>query len=271
MGGDAAEADTSALRMPDAARRSLGRATNALRRYGWLGFWSQLAVSIISGVILLFSVAFTSQVRRGLLCPAAGRRLRCARSGATTPCPTRHHAPVRCTGQASLARGRGVIDRAARPPHAVLQGGPKVSLYLTLVGILAGFLSTFWNFGYLRTANRMQDYLNGADVAKVKKQAVRAAAPRLAAHTPRQRPTAQPPTSCRRRARAPRHVTLLPLWRPCCAGDRHADSWRDDQRGRPGRHPPGHPNHGWHAGGQDAVQCQVGAAQPALVAGVWPA
>lgn len=57
-------------------------------------------------------------------------------------------------------------------PLCAAQGGPKVSLYLTLVGILAGFLSTFWNFGYLRTAAKMQDYLNGADVAKVKKQAV---------------------------------------------------------------------------------------------------
>lgn len=58
------------------------------------------------------------------------------------------------------------------PPHPQ-QGGPKVSLYLTLVGILAGFLSTFWNFSYLRTATKMQEFLDGADVAKVKKQAVR--------------------------------------------------------------------------------------------------
>lgn len=49
--------------LPDAARKSLGRATRALKRYGWMGFWCQLAVSIVSGIILLFSVAFTSQVR----------------------------------------------------------------------------------------------------------------------------------------------------------------------------------------------------------------
>lgn len=53
-----------------------------------------------------------------------------------------------------------------------MQSGPKASLYLTLVGILAGFLSTFWSFGYQRTAAKMQEYLDGANVAKVKKQQV---------------------------------------------------------------------------------------------------
>jgi hypothetical protein len=53
-----------------------------------------------------------------------------------------------------------------------LQSGPKASLYLTLVGILAGFLSTFWSFGYQRMASKMQEYLDGANVAKVKKQQV---------------------------------------------------------------------------------------------------
>ncbi|KAI8464722.1 MAG: hypothetical protein J3K34DRAFT_388344 [Monoraphidium minutum] len=89
-----------------------------MRRYGWLAFWTQLTLSVVSGIILLFSVAFTSQVR-------ASRRV-----------------------------------------------GPKASLYLTLVGILAGFLSAFWAFGYQRTAMRMQEYLDGADVAKIKKQTV---------------------------------------------------------------------------------------------------
>lgn len=56
--------------------------------------------------------------------------------------------------------------------HCLLQSGPKASLYLTLVGILAGFLSAFWNYGYLRVATKMQEYLDGANVAKVKKQQV---------------------------------------------------------------------------------------------------
>ena len=50
------------------------------------------------------------------------------------------------------------------------QSGPKASLYLTLVGILAGFLSTFWNFGYTRTGLKMQRYIDappGMDVPKV--------------------------------------------------------------------------------------------------------
>jgi hypothetical protein len=49
-------------RLGEAARKALTRATAAVRRYGWIGFWVQVTVSVISAVILLFSVAFTSQV-----------------------------------------------------------------------------------------------------------------------------------------------------------------------------------------------------------------
>eukprot|EP00983_Pelagomonas_calceolata_P115722 1160228-Pelagomonas_calceolata.AAC.3 len=38
------------------------RATRAVQRYGWISFWVQLSLSVVSAVILLFSVAFTSQV-----------------------------------------------------------------------------------------------------------------------------------------------------------------------------------------------------------------
>ena len=65
-------------RMGEAARKALTRATRAMTRYGWISFWTQLTLSVVSAVILLFSVAFTSQ------------------------------------------------------------SGPRASLYLTLVGILAG-------------------------------------------------------------------------------------------------------------------------------------
>lgn len=44
---------------------------------------------------------------------------------------------------------------------------------MTLLGILGGFLSTYWAYGYQRTAQRMQEYLDGAEVAKIKKQTVR--------------------------------------------------------------------------------------------------
>jgi len=101
--------------MNEAARKALFKATRAVRRYGWTSFWAQLTLSIVSAVILLFSVAFTSQ------------------------------------------------------------GGPRASLYLTLLGIVAGFLSAFWNFGYTRTALRMQEYLDAppsGEAPKVKKQAV---------------------------------------------------------------------------------------------------
>jgi Protein of unknown function (DUF3611) len=65
-------------------------------------------------------------------------------------------------------------DNQFPTPHhpTQTQSGPKASLYLTLVGILAGFLSTFWNFGYQRTAARMQEYLDGAPLARVRKQEV---------------------------------------------------------------------------------------------------
>jgi len=33
-----------------------------VQRYGWISFWVQLSLSVVSAVILLFSVAFTSQV-----------------------------------------------------------------------------------------------------------------------------------------------------------------------------------------------------------------
>ena len=105
-----------AERMGEAARKALGRATRAMSRYGWISFWVQLTLSVVSAVILLFSVAFTSQ------------------------------------------------------------SGPRASLYLTLLGILAGFLSTFWNFGYTRTAKRMQAFLDaspGEGAPKIKKQNVR--------------------------------------------------------------------------------------------------
>ena len=65
-------------RLGEAARKALARATRAMTRYGWISFWTQLTLSVVSAVILLFSVAFTSQ------------------------------------------------------------SGPRASLYLTLVGILAG-------------------------------------------------------------------------------------------------------------------------------------
>eukprot|EP00201_Polytomella_parva_P013318 CAMPEP_0175055012 /NCGR_PEP_ID=MMETSP0052_2-20121109/9834_1 /TAXON_ID=51329 ORGANISM="Polytomella parva, Strain SAG 63-3" /NCGR_SAMPLE_ID=MMETSP0052_2 /ASSEMBLY_ACC=CAM_ASM_000194 /LENGTH=178 /DNA_ID=CAMNT_0016319791 /DNA_START=271 /DNA_END=806 /DNA_ORIENTATION=+ len=86
----------------DLVLRALARAVPALRRYGWFGFWFQLILSTVSGVVLLFSVGFTSK------------------------------------------------------------NGSRVSLYLTLFGILAGFLSAFWNYSYTRTASRMQATLIAA-------------------------------------------------------------------------------------------------------------
>jgi hypothetical protein len=38
--------------------------------------------------------------------------------------------------------------------------GPPVSVYLTLFAIAAGFLSTFWSFGYTRLARRLRRFLD---------------------------------------------------------------------------------------------------------------
>ena len=45
------------------ARKNLTNAAAACRRVGWLSFWTQLVLSVVSAIILLFSVAFTSMVR----------------------------------------------------------------------------------------------------------------------------------------------------------------------------------------------------------------
>jgi len=60
--------------MSEPARAALMRATSAMRRYGWIAFWTQLTLSVVSGVILLFSVAFTSHVRRPAWCRERRRR-----------------------------------------------------------------------------------------------------------------------------------------------------------------------------------------------------
>ena len=52
--------DTPAIN--EAARKALSKAAGACRRVGWFSFWTQLTLSVVSAVILLFSVAFTAQV-----------------------------------------------------------------------------------------------------------------------------------------------------------------------------------------------------------------
>lgn len=49
-------------RFSEKASKQLSRAIFALRRYGWLGFWAQLSLSLTSAVVLIFSVAFTAEV-----------------------------------------------------------------------------------------------------------------------------------------------------------------------------------------------------------------
>ncbi|BDA46614.1 Protein TIC 21, chloroplastic [Coccomyxa sp. Obi] len=51
------------------------------------------------------------------------------------------------------------------------QNGPAVSVYLTLFGIVAGFVSTFWSFGYTRLSRRLRGYLQG-ELRRVRKSDV---------------------------------------------------------------------------------------------------
>ena len=57
-----AKSAESVVPVTDLAKRALNCAANSTRQIGWFSFWTQLALSIVSAVILLFSVAFTSQV-----------------------------------------------------------------------------------------------------------------------------------------------------------------------------------------------------------------
>lgn len=54
---------TTSSSISEPARKNLANAAAACRRFGWLSFWTQLTLSIVSAIILLFSVAFTSSVR----------------------------------------------------------------------------------------------------------------------------------------------------------------------------------------------------------------
>lgn len=49
----------------EVARQNLKKAANACRRYGWISFWVQLVLNTVAAVVLLFSLAFTSQVGAG--------------------------------------------------------------------------------------------------------------------------------------------------------------------------------------------------------------
>ncbi|KAL3144496.1 hypothetical protein ABBQ32_004235 [Trebouxia sp. C0010 RCD-2024] len=93
-------AKVTSASISEPARKNLTNAAAACRRFGWLSFWTQLVLSVVSAIILLFSVAFTSM------------------------------------------------------------NGPSISLWLTLFGVVAGFLSTFWSFGYTRLSRRLYRYLS---------------------------------------------------------------------------------------------------------------
>ena len=99
----------------DAAQKKMAHASKQFRKLGYFGFWSQLVLSVVSAVILVFSVAFTT------------------------------------TSQTSAGPG----------------------LYLTLFGILAGFFSMFWSFGYTRISRRLRKGAFQISEAPARAQVVR--------------------------------------------------------------------------------------------------
>jgi hypothetical protein len=45
-----------------------------------------------------------------------------------------------------------------------MQNSPSISLYLTLFGIIMGFLSTFWSFGYTRLSFKLKAFLESSSL-----------------------------------------------------------------------------------------------------------
>jgi hypothetical protein len=107
--GDSSVTASRPASISDSARRNLINAAVSCRKWGWISFWTQLVLSVVSAVILLFSVAFTAQ------------------------------------------------------------NGPAISLYLTLFGVVASFLSTFWAFGYTRLSRRLFRYMKATAIDDTKR------------------------------------------------------------------------------------------------------
>lgn len=94
--GTAASSDEYGYALSEQQRRSMLLSSVSLSRWGWVSFWAQLALSITSAVILLFSMGFTSAVRCNsfsvqLLQPAACKtcgtnmQIRCTCCGKPPP------------------------------------------------------------------------------------------------------------------------------------------------------------------------------------------
>lgn len=101
------EEDAAPSAIPDVARQNLESAWSLCKQYGWISFWFQLVLTIVAAVVVLFSMAFTSQQ------------------------------------------------------------SPQTAIYLTLFGVVTGFLSTFWSFGYVRLSRKLRQFLDsdGAESA----------------------------------------------------------------------------------------------------------
>lgn len=154
--------DDGLLDVSEVARQNLKKAANACRRYGWLSFWVQLVLNTVAAVVLLFSLAFTSQVWFAP-CLALSHAVDplpclCCRVGAALRRLT--SAPA-CTSQKVSAP---CLKHASSLRCVLLQNGPSISVYLTLFGIVLGFLSLFWSFGYVRLSRKLRAFLDATNM-----------------------------------------------------------------------------------------------------------
>lgn len=151
----------SPLDVSEVARQNLKKAATACRRYGWISFWVQLVLNTVAAIVLLFSLAFTSQVGR-----YGEQQMRCRSPG------TRNNTQLSVLIQELTEFAfRRLLYRQSAPPVAPSdthphphpsQNGPSISLYLTLFGIVLGFLSLFWSFGYVRLSRKLRAFLEAA-------------------------------------------------------------------------------------------------------------
>lgn len=133
--------DDAANRFTEAAKANLRSAQASLQRVGFINFWLQLVLSVVSGIVLLFSVAFTPQVQAQRICRHLvlySRRSACIDQKKQT-----YSFPKQS-------------NRSRRPVN--FQDKNSVTLYMTVFGVLCGLVSTFWGYGYTRLAKSIRRY-----------------------------------------------------------------------------------------------------------------
>lgn len=101
----------------EVARQNLKKAAIACRRYGWISFWVQLVLNTVAAIVLLFSLAFTSQVGTAEDVSNAMPHLQHVATCGTLRHATRHHA---LTWHHAFVPFPQPVDATAAPPLLLL-------------------------------------------------------------------------------------------------------------------------------------------------------